>query len=102
MLVSADCGLDDGWCYFGFDGWPCAHEFVGEGSGGCSFEVARGVGVGVFVHFVVGEDARVCAVDDVVDSLKADEFHPSFGDVFIDVDGEAPVIEDGFALDGVC
>ena len=60
------------------------------------------MGVGLFVHFVVSEDARVCAVDDVVDSLEADEFHPSFGDVFIDVDGEAPVIEDGFALDGVC
>jgi hypothetical protein len=33
--------------------------------------------------------------------LEADEFHPSLGDIFIDVDGEAPVIEDGFALDGV-
>jgi len=44
---------------------------------------------------------RVCAVDDVIDSLEPDEFHPSFGDVFIDVDGESPVVENGFALDGV-
>ena len=55
----------------------------------------------VDLHFRVGEDAGRIGVDCVVDSEELNVFDPLFLGVGRDVDGEAPVVEDGLALDGV-
>ena len=55
----------------------------------------------VDLHFLVGEDAGRGGVDCVVDSEELDVLDPFFLDFGRDVDGEAPVVEDGLALDGV-
>ena len=53
------------------------------------------------VPIVLGEDAGRDGVDCVVDSEEPDVLDPFFLDFRRDVDGEAPVVEDGLTLDGV-
>ena len=92
--------------YFGgdrcADQGPCGHEFVGE----CSLCpgadcVEGGVCERVDLHLGVSEDAGRGGVDCVVDSEEFDVLDPFFLDFGRDVDGEAPIVENGLALDGV-